>query len=49
VLGFLVLLTSPFVPTIYFGALMALAMVGGLVGNLVLLPVLLVWTAPAER
>lgn len=49
VLGFSVLLTSPFVPTIYFGALVALAMAGGLVGNLVLLPVLLAWTASGER
>jgi predicted RND superfamily exporter protein len=49
VLGFGVLLTSPFVPTIYFGALMALAMAGGLVGNLVLLPVLLAWTASGDR
>lgn len=49
VLGFSVLLTSPFVPTVYFGALMALAMAGGLVGNLVLLPVLLSATASWGR
>lgn len=49
VLGFAVLLSSPFVPTIYFGALVALAMAGGLVGNLVLLPVLLAWTTRGDR
>ncbi len=45
--GFLVLLTSDFVPTIYFGGLIAAALVGGLLGNLVLLPLLvkLVWPA----
>lgn len=39
--GFAVLLTSQFVPTIYFGALVSLAMLGGLAGNLVVLPLLL--------
>ena len=39
--GFLVLCTSQFVPTVYFGALVTLTLVGGLVGNLVLLPLLL--------
>lgn len=39
--GFGVLCTSSFVPTIYFGALMSLAMLGGLLGNLVILPALL--------
>ncbi|GAB6166833.1 MMPL family transporter [Thermostilla marina] len=41
VLGFSVLLSSPFVPTIYFGALVGLTMIGGLLGNLFGLPLLL--------
>lgn len=43
IMGFGVLCTSEFVPTIYFGALVSLAMVGGLLGNLVVLPLLLGW------
>jgi len=39
--GFTVLATSRFVPTVYFGTLVTLAMLGGLVGNLIGLPVLL--------
>jgi hypothetical protein len=41
VAGFAVLATSEFVPTIYFGVLVSLAMLGGLAGNLVILPLLL--------
>lgn len=41
--GFGVLLVSEFVPTVYFGALVSLAMLGGLVGNLLVLPLLLHW------
>lgn len=41
ILGFLVLMLSHFVPLIYFGALVSVAMLGGLAGNLVLLPLLL--------
>ncbi len=41
VVGFSVLCTSEFVPTIYFGLLVSLSMFGGLFGNLVLLPILL--------
>ncbi len=41
VVGFLALCSSQFVPTIYFGSLVSLAMLGGLFGNLVLLPLLL--------
>jgi predicted RND superfamily exporter protein len=41
VTGFAVLSTSEFVPTIYFGVLVSLAMLGGLAGNLVILPLLL--------
>jgi predicted RND superfamily exporter protein len=39
--GFSVLCFSEFVPTIYFGALVSLTMLGGLAGNLVVLPLLL--------
>lgn len=39
--GFTVLCVSEFVPTIYFGALVSLTMLGGLAGNLVVLPLLL--------
>ncbi|MHB0957992.1 MAG: efflux RND transporter permease subunit [Pirellulaceae bacterium] len=39
--GFLALCNSEFVPTIYFGCLVSLAMLGGLLGNLVVLPLLL--------
>jgi hypothetical protein len=38
-LGFSVLVFSQFVPTIHFGMLVSVAILGGLVGNLVLLPV----------
>lgn len=41
IVGFIVLVTSQFVPIIYFGALVSLTMAGGLVGNLILLPLLL--------
>jgi hypothetical protein len=43
IVGFGVLITSEFVPTIYFGALMSLAMLGGMFGNLIVLPLLLLW------
>lgn len=39
--GFTVLVVSNFIPTIYFGVLVSLAMLGGLFGNLVILPMLL--------
>lgn len=39
--GFSVLCLSEFVPTIYFGALVSLSMFGGLLGNLLILPLLL--------
>lgn len=41
IVGFSVLSTSQFVPTIYFGVLVSLSMLGGLAGNLVVLPLLL--------
>ena len=40
-LGFLVLACSHFVPLIYFGILVSAAMLGGLTGNLLLLPLLM--------
>jgi predicted RND superfamily exporter protein len=44
IIGFGALVTSEFVPTIYFGSLMSLAMLGGMLGNLIVLPLLLSWT-----
>ncbi len=41
VVGFISLTTSKFVPTIYFGGLVSAAMLGGLFGNVILLPALL--------
>ena len=39
VIGFLALTTSGFIPTVSFGALSCLTLLGGLAGNLVVLPV----------
>lgn len=44
--GFSVLASSQFVPTVYFGTLVSLSMLGGLAGNLVVLPALLQTFAP---
>ena len=41
--GFSVLAWSHFVPLIYFGLLVSLAMLGGLISNLVFLPMLIGW------
>lgn len=41
--GFLVLALSNFIPLVYFGSLVSLSMLGGLLGDLVLLPLLLRW------
>lgn len=41
ILGFSVLTLSHFIPLVYFGILVSVAMFGGLVGNLMLLPLLL--------
>ncbi len=41
ILGFLVLTSSHFIPLVYFGLLVSVAILGGLIGNLVLLPLLL--------
>lgn len=48
VIGFLVLTLSNFIPLVYFGALVSLSMIGGLLGDLVLLPLLLKH-APVRR
>jgi hypothetical protein len=39
--GFLVLTLSHFIPLVYFGILVSVAMLGGLLGNLIILPLLL--------
>lgn len=49
VTGFLVLTFSEFIPLVYFGALLSLSMVGGLVSDLVMLPLLLRWTTSDPR
>ena len=43
ILGFSVLTLSHFIPLVYFGLLVSVAMLGGLLGGLVLLPLLLRW------
>jgi len=40
-IGFSALLLSQFVPLVYFGALVSLALAGGTIGNLIVLPLLL--------
>ena len=40
----MVLTVSEFIPLVYFGALLSLSMIGGLISDLVLLPLLLRWT-----
>jgi hypothetical protein len=49
VIGFGAMCFSQFVPTIYFGVLVGLAMLGGLWGNLVVLPLLLLVVTPAQN
>lgn len=44
VAGFMVLTVSEFIPLVYFGALLSLSMIGGLVSDLIMLPLLLRWT-----
>ena len=43
IFGFSVLALSNFIPLVYFGVLVSLAMLGGLIGNLIMLPVMLRW------
>jgi len=49
IIGFSILATSQFVPTIYFGVLVSFSMLGGLLGNLILLPLLLDATTFGKR
>jgi predicted RND superfamily exporter protein len=44
--GFLVLVLSNFIPSIYFGVFTAIAMMAALLANLTLLPKLLIWLKP---
>ncbi|MCL6504084.1 MAG: MMPL family transporter [Pirellulales bacterium] len=49
VAGFGALSASEFIPTIYFGVLVSVAMLGGLAGNLIVLPCLLrLWSPPLQ-
>ena len=41
VAGFSVLTLSHFIPLIYFGVLVSVAMIGGLIGNLLLMPLII--------
>lgn len=49
VVGFSVLTLSHFIPLIYFGILVSAAMLGGLIGNLLLLPLLIGWVESLSR
>jgi predicted RND superfamily exporter protein len=49
IVGFTALCLSEFVPTIYFGVLEGLAMLGGMLGNLFILPLLLKLVVRDER
>jgi len=49
VAGFMVLTVSSFVPLIWFGALMSLSMISGMIGGLVLLPLLLNWSSASDN
>ena len=46
VAGFLVLTASRFIPLVYFGALLSVSLIGGIFGDLVLLPLLLRLVTP---
>ena len=41
IVGFTVLVSSDFLPTVYFGCLVSVAMAGGLLGNMLILPALI--------
>lgn len=49
IVGFTALCLSEFVPTIYFGVLVSMTMIGGMAGNLVVLPLLLKMVLAFER
>ena len=44
--GFLIMVFSNFVPTVYFGVLTGIAMVTALIANLLMLPMLISWIRP---
>ena len=46
--GFASLCLSDFVPTAYFGGLVCASMLGGMIGNLLLLPILLHWVVRTD-
>lgn len=46
--GFSVLTLSHFIPLVYFGVLVSVAMFGGLLGNLILLPLMLQWRSRVD-
>ena len=48
VAGFSTLVLSSFIPTVHFGLLVSVAMLGGLAGNLIALPILLRWLYAAR-
>jgi Predicted exporters of the RND superfamily len=48
IVGFSVLALSNFIPMAYFGILVSLAMLGGVMGNLFLLPIMLKWILPEQ-
>lgn len=49
IVGFTALCLSQFIPTIYFGVLVSLSMIGGMAGNLVILPLLLKLITPRDE
>ncbi len=49
IVGFTALCLSQFIPTIYFGVLVSLSMIGGMLGNLVILPLLLKLITPRDE
>ena len=48
IVGFTALCLSQFIPTIYFGVLVSLSMIGGMAGNLIILPLLLKLITPRD-
>ncbi|MFO1021366.1 MAG: MMPL family transporter [Planctomycetales bacterium] len=49
VLGFMILATSHFIPVVHFGILVSIAIIGGLAGNVILLPLLLKIREPKSK
>jgi predicted RND superfamily exporter protein len=44
--GFWVMCLSEFIPTVYFGMMIGLTMIGALIGDMILLPMLLTLLRP---